>query len=94
MGNHTVGAAMVKTAVALWENPLHPPPLEILDIACEPYLNTDAEFDDEPYHDRPFGQLLYLAFGLGDAYEPDKDTDGEWWFENIYMPFRKRYNLW
>lgn len=70
------------------------PALEILDIACEPYRGCDADFDGSYYHDEPFGQLLQRAFQPKADYDPTADEDGDWWWEHVVEPFKKRFGLW
>ena len=93
MGNHAAGRAMVQVATEL-RSKTALSPLEVLDIACEPFRNTDAEFDGACEPDTPFGRLLFAAFQPGVRYDPKTDEDGEWWWENVREPFRKRYDLW
>ena len=102
MGNHVVGAAVVYTAVVLaaMADKTGQTPLEILDIACEPYkkppearFGYDAEFDGAYYPEQPFGKFLLKAFQPGVEHDPATDEDGEWWWENVIEPFRKRYGF-
>lgn len=95
MGNHDAGRAMAQTATALADQreKTGQSPLEILDIACEPYRGCDAEFDDARWYDEPFGRLLLEAFQPGVDYDPSTDEDGEWWYENIERKHSKRYGL-
>ena len=107
MGNHVVGAAVVNTALALAAvaDKTGQTPMEILDIACEPWKKPpeassgyDAEFDDAYHHEHPFAQLLLKAFQPGVKYDPATDNpdewnQGEWWSENVLEPFRKRYSF-
>ena len=76
--------------------------LEILDIACLPWRNTDAEFDEENMPDRPFGQLIMEAFADGQEFRSDyvytlDNEDGDdfydWWSEHPGRKFRERYGL-
>ena len=100
MGNHDAGRAMVNTALALLDASQDMEPMKILDVACEPWRGADAEFDDEMFWDRPFGQLIQKAFEPpGFDFDPTRVTpegfrvDEDMWFDQIYEPFRKRYNL-
>ena len=99
MGNHDAGRAMVITAVALKKANPEMPPLEILDAACEPYRNTDAEFDDDTFHGEPFAKIIQEAFAPNLEFGDGTDADGYWLLEDefydlVISPFRKRYNLW
>ena len=100
MGNHTVGRAMVNTANALKKARPDMPALEILDMACNPYRNTDAEFDDACHPDEEFGKILKEAFAPGvDFLSKEPDADGHWaqedeWEDQVADPFRARYSLW
>ena len=89
MGNHEAGRAMVATAVALSEHS-DLEPLEILDIACEPWRGCDAEFGDAARPSTPFAELLSRAFPGVDTSD---DPDGELWYEHVYSPFSERYHL-
>ena len=89
MGNHEAGRAMVATAVALSQHS-DLEPLEILDIACEPWRGCDAEFDDAAWPGTPFGDLLGRAFPGPDMSD---DSDGDLWYAHVYRPFRDRYHL-
>ena len=95
MGNHEAGRAMVQTALALDDQSekTGQTPLEILDIACTAYRRYDAEFDDDPWPDHQFGQLLGRAFLEGREYNPSSDEDGEWWYENVVQNFMQRYGF-
>lgn len=104
MGNHQAGRAMVQTALALSDQRYKTgqTAIEILDIACEPWRNCDAEFDEEYFPDRPFGKLLQEAFADGKEYSEgyvfDTTVDDEgfwdWWSDNVLDRFRQRYNFW
>ena len=103
MGNHTAGRAMAQTAVALagQRERTGQTALDMLDIACAPWGNCDAEFDEEDMPDRPFGQLLVEAFADGREYRPgyvytgeNEDADDYWWWsENVSARFSERFNL-
>ena len=99
MGNHAVGRAMVNTALALKKAAPKMPPLEILDAACEPYRNTDAEFDDDTFHGEHFAKILREAFAPNLKLGEEVDADGYWvqeeeFYDQVISPFRRRYNLW
>lgn len=84
--------------------------LNILDEACGPHRNCDAEFDDDRDPGTPFGDLLIEAFAPGEAFniwetlEPDgghtkKESEraaGEVdrWWELVIDPFNERYEFW
>jgi len=95
MGNHHAGRSMVLTTLALvaQREKTGQTPLEILDIACEPYRGCDAEFDDDLWYSTPFGKLVQEAFDPGLIYNPDADEDGDWWYENVSRKFSDRYGL-
>lgn len=105
MGNHDAGRAMVHCATALAEAGVDKTPLQILDIACEPYRGCDAEFDDEKRADTPFGDLLTKAFGqdlppgtIETILDPAADQEtfeaaDELWYETVARAFSKRYGL-
>ena len=94
MGNHAAGHAMVSVALNLDAENTGMTPLKILDIACEPYRGCDANFDGSAReYDQPFGQLLKRAFLPDAEYDPDEDEDGDWWWDHVIEPFRKRYEL-
>ena len=81
MGNHDAGRSMVATANALASvrELTGQTAQQILDIACIPWTNCDAEFDDETEPDQPFGQILKEAFAPDWEYDPAQDEDGEEW---------------
>ena len=106
MGNHDAGRAIVHTAVTLanlvgvGSQLRELTPLEILDLACEPYRTdpdwasgTDVEFDGAYYPDEPFGQLIQRAFDPDGLYDAAADPDGDVWWETIYVKFRDRYGF-
>lgn len=102
MGNHAAGRAMVGTAVALADSRSRTglSALEILDAACRPHENCDAEFDDEARPETVFGKLITEAFHTAEIppaperNPADDDEYADWWWDHYYDPFRKRYNLW
>ncbi len=91
-----VAQAIAATAVAL--DAVSPAtghtPTEILDIACRPFRNRQVEFTRETSPDHPFGQLLKEALAPGSAYDAEKDSDGEWWHDNVVLPFGRTYLFW
>jgi hypothetical protein len=94
MGNHAVGRAMVAVAEVMADR--RKPgetALDILDIAADKteIRGADAEFDDAPDVDGPFRSLLIEAFGDGDTFEDD--DEGERFYDKVYEPFNKRYEL-
>lgn len=97
MGNHDAGRSMVQTACALDDQRARTgqSALEILDIACGPYRDTDAEFDDERQPETQFGKLLIEAFAPQGTYDSSLDNDyqDQWWDE-VVVPFKERYQLW
>lgn len=64
MGNHSAGRAMVQVAEALaaQREKTGQSALDILDIACSPYMGCDAEFDDSTIPGEPFANLITEAF--------------------------------
>ena len=98
MGNHAAGRQMVAVAVALWEvhDKTGMTALQILDKACEPLMKTDADFDDAVDPTEPFGQILIAAFAPDYQGDPYAEGDENWdrWENQVYEPFRKRYNFW
>lgn len=99
MGNHEAGHAMVQTATALaaQRHQTGQSAMEILDIACKPWMHVgDPEFDEQEMPGTPFGDLLVEAFSPGFVYDPDSEDDGEeaWdaWWDAVGEPFAKRYN--
>lgn len=94
MGNHTVGAAMVALveAIAARRRP-DETGLSILDEAAErtEIRGADAEFDDAPYEDGIFRSILIEAFNP--TYDETDDEDGDEFYETVYEPFSKRYEL-
>ena len=103
MGNHQAGAAMVQTAMALYDqrDKTGQSAMEILDIACEPWKNRDAEFDEEDLPHKSFGKLLIEAFAEGKEFRPGYvyDPEGDdadffdWWSDNVLSRFSQRYDL-
>lgn len=102
MGNHSAATAMIQTALAVNTRRTEgDTALAILDLACKPYTNCDAEFDGREYPGEPFGDILIEAFaphGLADKdrYLQDIDREGEsetWWKE-VKEPFKARYTFW
>ena len=93
---------LTATALAAQREKTGQSALEILDIACMPWRNTDAEFDEEKMPDRPFGKLIMEAFAEGREFRPgyiysleneDADDFYDWWSEGPGGRFRDRYGL-
>ena len=69
--------------------------LEILDIACEPYRDCDAEFDGETSIDCPFGKLILEGFNADGALPiaGDDDADANERYDKVYSQFSDRYGF-
>ena len=107
MGNHDAGRAMVRTAEALAKvrEKTGQTAMEILDEACSNYAGCDAEFDDSAVPGEVFGNLITEAFcprkmtPESVAAEVARMNEGgvgegfDWWYEEVYMGFRTRYQL-
>ena len=104
MGNHQAGRAMVNTAEALSRvrDKSGQSAMEILDAACTAYKGYDAEFDDSCSPGEVFRDLIEEAFGPFEFSKKPEDfkdqqsyldaKDDAWW-EQVYEPFRDRYEL-
>ena len=100
MGNHDAGKAMVIAAVGmrklLPDTISRKQALQILDEACKPWRDCDAEFDDAPFEPGVFRQLLEEAFAPDNMGELQSDVGDaeEVWYDLVYQAFRERYDLW
>ena len=96
MGNHQAGQNMVAVTLALYNvrKETGQTAQQILDIACNPWNNCDAEFDDEMLPDHTFGQIIKEAFAPDLEYDPNQDQDGEQWYDQVCRPFRTQYQFW
>ena len=94
MGNHQVGRAMAQSAEMALEMRASQPALELLDKICEPYRDTDAEFDDSTEPNEPLGKLMVEAFSPGVEFKFEDEEHENEWYEKVYRPFRERYDFW
>lgn len=94
MGNHSIGRAYVAAVtMAAKRRTDNDTALSILDEAADltGIRGMDAEFDDAPYEEGPFREILIEAFG--EDYDPSTDEDGEGFYESIERPFSERFGL-
>lgn len=94
MGNHSIGRTFVAAVeIAAERRREGETALEILDDAAErtEIRGADAEFDDAPYEEGLFRQLLIEAFAPD--YTADDDEYGDVFFDTVYEPFSQRYGL-
>lgn len=92
MGNHAVGKAMAAGATALLaikSDMAKEEAIVALDKLAEPWRDADAEFDAFDGAE-DLMRLISMAFGV----EPPLDDDDEYWYDEAYEPFCKRYGFW
>ena len=97
MGNHEVGRAMGQMAGVALKLRTNQTALELLDAICEPYRNTDAEFEEYTEPDQPLGKLIAEAFAPTvnwvEKRVNENDDDDDCWYE-VYRKFRERFDFW
>ena len=94
MGNHAIGGAFVAVVEATAERRrTGETALDVLDAAAErlDIRGADAEFDDAPFDGGCFHKILIEAFCP--TYLSLNDEDGEEFYEKVYLPFSKRFEL-
>ncbi|HRQ47934.1 MAG TPA: hypothetical protein PK725_13360 [Rhodocyclaceae bacterium] len=124
MGNHAIGNAVGPQAEeAVRARRPGESALAILDRLCNPWRNTDAEWESadpanpacvhpeydqytDPHPKAALGMLMVEAFapnGLADlpryepmfdADDPNEETATDAWWDEVYTPFKQRYNFW
>ena len=96
MGNNDAGRAMAMTVEALWERRAETglTALDVLDVACTPWKKTDVDFDDALLPGETFSEVLVEAFAPERPFTPEDDEYEDWWWDEVYKPFKDRYELW
>ena len=104
MGNHDVGKAFASVFEAIsadLERSSREQVLAVMDSVGRHYKGIDAEFDDYDDPSHPFGQALIKAFApdgfppvpSDDASDAEQDSWHDLWYEQVYKPFKERYDF-